>query len=261
MGEEFQRILIVFRTCNILIFQTMTLRVQSLINLEISLICSTLILVQMILWEPFFAHLEVFQICRNFILDTIKDSVYFGGEWLSNLTLLTHLDLSHLPNLNSSHVWLQMIGKLPKIQELKLPGCDLSDLYLLCLSRSLLNFSTSLAILDLSQNAFSSSKIFEWVFNATANLIELDLSNNIFKGTILKVLLLRNNSLTGKLPFSLKNCTELIMLDLGDNRFSGPIPYWLGQQLQMLSLRKNQFNGSLPQSLCDITNIQLLDLS
>ena len=51
------------------------------------------------------------------------------------------------------------------------------------------------------------------------------------------------------------------MLDLGDNRFSGPIPYWLGQQLQMLSLRKNQFNGSLPQSLCDITNIQLLDLS
>ncbi|RHN57538.1 putative leucine-rich repeat-containing, plant-type, leucine-rich repeat domain, L [Medicago truncatula] len=161
MGEEFQRILLVFRTCNILIFQTMALRVQSLINLEISLICSTLILVQMILWEPFFVHLEVFQICRNFILDTIKDSVYFGGEWLSNLTLLTHLDLSYLPNLNSSHVWLQMIGKLPKIQELKLSGCDLSDLYILSLSRSLLNFSTSLATLDLSQNAFSSSKIYE----------------------------------------------------------------------------------------------------
>jgi Leucine-rich repeat (LRR) protein len=51
------------------------------------------------------------------------------------------------------------------------------------------------------------------------------------------------------------------MLDLGDNRLSGPIPYWLGQQLQMLSLRKNRFYGSLSHSLCYLTNIQLLDLS
>ncbi|KAK2377396.1 receptor protein EIX2 [Trifolium repens] len=107
-----------------------------------------------------------------------------GGEWLSNLTHLTHLDLGYLPNLNSSHVWLQMIAKLPKIQELTLSGCDLSDHYLLSLSGSQLNFSTSLAMLDLSWNTFSSSKIFEWVFNATSNLIELDLSGNNLKGTI-----------------------------------------------------------------------------
>ncbi|MCH87449.1 receptor-like kinase, partial [Trifolium medium] len=79
----------------------------------------------------------------------------------------------------------------------------------------------------------------------------------------LKVLILRNNSLEGKLPVSLKNCTNLVMLDLGDNILSGPIPtpYWLGQQLQMLSLRRNQLSGSLPPSLCYLTNIQLLDLS
>ncbi|KAI5446106.1 hypothetical protein KIW84_014089 [Lathyrus oleraceus] len=51
------------------------------------------------------------------------------------------------------------------------------------------------------------------------------------------------------------------MLDVGSNRFSGPIPYWLIQQLQVLSLRKNRFPGSLPESLCYLTNIQLLDLS
>jgi Leucine-rich repeat (LRR) protein len=28
-----------------------------------------------------------------------------GGEWLSNLTLLTYLDFSYISNLNSSHVW------------------------------------------------------------------------------------------------------------------------------------------------------------
>ncbi|RHN57085.1 putative non-specific serine/threonine protein kinase [Medicago truncatula] len=77
----------------------------------------------------------------------------------------------------------------------------------------------------------------------------------------LKVLILRNNSLNGKLPLSLKNCTNLVMLDLGDNRFSGPIPYWLGRQLQMLSLGRNRFSGILPQSLCSLTNVQLLDLS
>ncbi|KAI5399063.1 hypothetical protein KIW84_064433 [Lathyrus oleraceus] len=51
------------------------------------------------------------------------------------------------------------------------------------------------------------------------------------------------------------------MLDVGSNRFSGPIPYWLRQQLQVLSLRKNRFSGSLLESLCYLTNIQLLDLS
>ncbi|KAI5388385.1 hypothetical protein KIW84_074180 [Lathyrus oleraceus] len=51
------------------------------------------------------------------------------------------------------------------------------------------------------------------------------------------------------------------MLDVGSNGFSGPIPYWLRQQLQVLSLRKNRFSRSLPKSLCYLTNIQLLDLS
>ncbi|MCH93238.1 LRR receptor-like serine/threonine-protein kinase GSO2-like, partial [Trifolium medium] len=77
----------------------------------------------------------------------------------------------------------------------------------------------------------------------------------------LEVLILRNNSLIGKLPVSLRNCTKLFMLDLGDNRLSGPIPYWLGQQLKMLSLRRNRFSGSLPLNLCYLTKLQLLDLS
>ncbi|MCI01228.1 receptor-like kinase, partial [Trifolium medium] len=78
---------------------------------------------------------------------------------------------------------------------------------------------------------------------------------------MLNALILRNNSFTGKFSVFLKNCYELIMLDLGDNRFSGRIPYWLGVNLQMLSLRRNQFSGNLSPSLCDLTNIQLLDLS
>ncbi|CAJ2653689.1 unnamed protein product [Trifolium pratense] len=200
------------------------------------------------------------------------------GEWLSNLTLLTHLDLSDIPNLNSSHIWLQMIAKLPKIQELTLIYCDLSDHYLLSFYPSLLNFSTSLTILDLSFNAFSSSKIFEWVFNATSNLTELDLSYNIFKGTIpydfgniknpLKRLDLYGNELHGGTSLeSFRDICTLQSLYLGINnlnedistilhKFSGCARY----SLQDLSLRHNQITGTLP-NLSIFPSLKTIDLS
>jgi hypothetical protein len=125
-----------------------------------------------------------------------------------------------------------------------------------------------LLVLDLSKNQLIGKLPDCWSHLKALEFI--DLSDNTLSGKVpssmgsmlkLNVLILRNNSLYGKLPVSLKNCIEMVMLDIGDNRFSGPIPYWLGQKLQMLSLRRNQFNGSLPQSLCNLTNIQLLDLS
>jgi len=203
---------------------------------------------------------------------------HVGGEWLSNLTLLTHLDSSHIPNLNSSHVWLQMIAKLPKIQELKLSGCDFSDLYLLSMPRSLFNFSTSLAILDLAVNAFSSSKIFEWVFNATTNLIELDLSNNIFKGTIpydfgnirnpLERLYLSGNELEGGTTLeSFRDICTLHSLTLDYNNLNEDISTILLKlsgsarySLQDLSLRYNQITGTFP-NLSIFPFLRSIDLS
>ncbi|GAU14451.1 hypothetical protein TSUD_249910 [Trifolium subterraneum] len=204
-----------------------------------------------------------------------------GGEWLSNLTLLTHLDLSYIYNLNSSHVWLQMIAKLPKIQELTLSGCDLSDHYLLSMSPSLLNFSTSLAILDLLDNTLSSSKIFEWVFNATSILIDLDLRYNNFKGTIpydfgnirnhLEWLDLSRNELHGGtsleslvtyIPDCWSHLKALEFLDLSDNSLFGEVPSSMGSlsKLKVLILRNNSLAGKLPISLKNCTNLVMLDL-
>jgi len=50
-----------------------------------------------------------------------------GGQWSSNLTSLTHLHMLFISNLDKSNSWLQMIGKLPKLIELSLRGCGLSD--------------------------------------------------------------------------------------------------------------------------------------
>ncbi|MCI26260.1 LRR receptor-like serine/threonine-protein kinase GSO2-like, partial [Trifolium medium] len=156
-----------------------------------------------------------------------------------------------------------MIAKLPKIQELVLSHCDLSDLYLLSLSPSLLNFSNSLAILDLSENTLSSSKIFEWVFNATTNLIELDLRDNMFKGTIpydfgngknhLEQINLSGNELEGGIPESFRDICTLHSLHLVSNNLSEDISTILLKlsgcarySLQDLDLSYNQITGTLP---------------
>ncbi|XP_029124542.1 receptor-like protein EIX2 [Cajanus cajan] len=80
----------------------------------------------------------------------------------------------------------------------------------------------------------------------------------------LKALVLANNNLTGELPCTLKNCSNLIMLDVGENMLSGPIPPWIGEsmlQLIILNMGGNHFSGNLPIHLCYLKHIQLLDLS
>ncbi|XP_058746816.1 receptor-like protein EIX1 [Vicia villosa] len=208
------------------------------------------------------SSLQELNLRYNYRLKFDDKNNHVGGQWLSNLTLLTHLDLSDIFNLNSSHLWMQMIAKLPSIQELKLSSCDLSDLYLHSLSHSRFNFSTSLAILDLSFNTFSSSKIFEWVFNATSNLIDLDLSDNKFNDTIpydfgniqnpLQRLDLFGNELQGGVPESIRHICTLKSLHLDGNNLNEDISTILHKlsgcarySLQYLGLSFNQITGKL----------------
>jgi len=100
------------------------------------------------------------------------------------------------------------------------------------------------------------------------SLLFLDLSNNKLSGKIpvsmgslvkLEVLVLRDNNLMGELASTLKNCSNLIMLDVAENMFSGPIPSWIGesmQQLIILNMRGNHFSGYLPIQLCYLKHIQ-----
>jgi len=48
----------------------------------------------------------------------------------------------------------------------------------------------------------------------------------------IEALVLRNNNLSGQLPSSLKNCSNnLALLDLGENKFHGSLPSWIGESL------------------------------
>ncbi|KAB1220075.1 hypothetical protein CJ030_MR3G005563 [Morella rubra] len=112
--------------------------------------------------------------------------------------------------------------------------------------------------------------------NALANLTLLssfNASNFLLPGPIpdwfgfrmaaLQVLDLRSCSVSGALPSSLGNLTNLTSLYLSNNKLTGQIPDSLGQQLRLsvLDLSKNLLTGSIPTSTTSLGNLSFLDIS
>ncbi|KAG5079378.1 hypothetical protein GYH30_003310 [Glycine max] len=134
-----------------------------------------------------------------------------GNQCLSNLISLTHLHLSSIPNdLHTSHSWLQMIAKLPKLRELRLIDCSLSDHFILSLRPSKFNFSTCLLVFDLSWNTFTSSMILfqrvPYQIILACGCVRLSLQDLDLSG----------NQITGSLP-DLSVFPSLKTLDLSEN--------------------------------------------
>ncbi|QCD94734.1 LRR receptor-like serine/threonine-protein kinase FLS2 [Vigna unguiculata] len=194
-------------------------------------------------------------------LDNLKISD--GGQWLSNLLSLTHLSLDFVSNLNRSHTWLQVIVKLPKLRELSLFHCSLSDNFILSSRTSKFNSSTSLSVLHLSQNSFTSPMVFQWVSNITSNLVELDLGYSLLEGSTssqfnmvmnsLRHLDLSSNNFKAKDLKSFTNICTLCSLYLSSNKFTEDLPSILGNlssgcvrhSLHELDLSSNDITGTL----------------
>ncbi|XP_073112423.1 receptor-like protein EIX2 [Elaeis guineensis] len=182
-----------------------------------------------------------------------------------------------------------------------LPELDPSNLYRINLSNNSfegpipLSFvrAVGLEILSLSNNYINGS-IHPFICNLT-DLLVLDLSNNNLSGRLpncwhksqqgavdsqkdmlgnsqgsmsgpisLLSLHMRNNSLSGDFPLFLRYCAQLVVLDLGKNKFSGNLPLWIGESLlslRILSLRSNSFSGNIPEQLSSLASVQVLDLA
>ncbi|RZB61538.1 Receptor-like protein EIX2 [Glycine soja] len=200
-----------------------------------------------------------------------------GDHWVSNLISLTHLSLVFISNLNTSHSFLQMIAKLPTLRELSLSECSLSDQFILSLRPSKFNFSSSLSILDLSSNSFTSSMILQWLSNVTSNLVELHLSDNHLTEDLpsilhnlssacvrhsLQDLDFKYNQITGSIP-DLSVFSSLRSLFLDGNKLSGKIPEGirLPFHLKSLSIRSNSLEGGIPKSFGNSCALSSLDMS
>lgn len=80
----------------------------------------------------------------------------------------------------------------------------------------------------------------------------------------LQSLHLSNNNLSGLFPISFQNLSSLETLDLGNNKFSGRIPSWVGYnfpKLRIISLRSNDFYGEIPIGISNLSSLQILDLA
>ncbi|XP_022636200.1 receptor-like protein 12 [Vigna radiata var. radiata] len=204
--------------------------------------------------------------------------IFTTDQWLSNLNSLTHLSFDYTSNFNSSPSWLRIISMLPKLRELSLIGCGLSDHFLLSFNPSNFNFSTSFSVLRLSLNSFTQPMIFQWVSNTTSNLVELDLSWNLLKGLTsnhfglamnsLEHLDLSYNVLKGEDLKSFINICTLHSLYMNGNNMTEDLSSILHNfsrgcvrySLQELSLAYNQIRGSI-LDLSAFSNLKVLDIS
>ncbi|KAE8077810.1 hypothetical protein FH972_016336 [Carpinus fangiana] len=105
------------------------------------------------------------------------------------------------------------------------------------------------------------------------NLLVLNLSNNLFQGSItyicertvtMSYLDISDNLLSGELPDCWGKLLNLNFLNLANNNLSGRIPYSIWDStrrgLESLHLQNNSFMGELPKSLKNCYSLKLLDL-
>ncbi|XP_030970946.1 LRR receptor-like serine/threonine-protein kinase RCH1 [Quercus lobata] len=162
-------------------------------------------------------------------------------------------------NLSKVNNWLHVVNKLPYLTSLMLYSCNLLNIFSIPLDNS----STSLDVLDLSDNNLtSSSSVLEWLFNSNTSVVELYLGYNQFQGLIpdgfsiiisLAYLSFYNNEFEGGIPKSFGGMCNLKMLTLSSNNLSGQL---LGifhnltgcanQSIESLNFDWNQIMGSLP---------------
>nr|GMD30741.1 receptor-like protein 12 isoform X1 [Ipomoea batatas] len=217
------------------------------------------------------SNLKCLDVSSNSLDGTISE-ISFSN--FSKLDVLILSDNSLTVNLGTH--WIPPF----QLSGLGLKSCELGPKF-----PNWLHTQTKLDTLDISNNGIS-DLIPQWFTNlskleylsASQNRIRgklpnipstlylVDFSSNLLEGHLnnMTSLHLRSNRFDGEFPLSLKNCTSLAILDLGNNYFTGGIPASIGESLKdlrILFLDSNELEGSIPINICQLQFIHIIDLS
>lgn len=157
----------------------------------------------------------------------------------------------------------QEIFSLPNLEELDLSHNPIE------FSFSGIGDAQNLLSLNLDETGLKS---YDGIENAVnLNVLHL-MSNNFIQNTIpdvffslsqLEVLYLSDNSFSGELPEGLKQLSNLKFFSCYECGLEGFMPEWIGDltKLEYLRLDGNSFSGSLPADISSMSSLEHLDLS
>lgn len=199
-----------------------------------------------------------------------------GLNWSSSTDCCLWEGIKCDANGRVSHLWLPWkgltgtislsIGNLTHLSHLNLSHNRLSGEFPSSLS------SNYIKIIDLSSNHFQ-GKIPSTIFRLTQNLITFNVSNNSFTGLIswsawvdsfcsIRLLDLSNNRFTGPVPLGLGSCSRLKTFRAGFNYLTGSLPddIYTATSLEQLSLSFNHISGSIKNGIVNLTSLRILEL-
>ncbi|KAB2039735.1 hypothetical protein ES319_D02G031100v1 [Gossypium barbadense] len=204
------------------------------------------------------------------------DGNHFNTSVFASLNKLSNLkSLSISENQLKGSIDMKDLEAFIKLRELDMSYNELRDFVIHqgdippCLSGM-----KDLSILDLSDNQLSGRVPEELITKNSLTILRL--SNNNLSGHVLPVILNANglsklyldgNNFSGEMAnvdVSISEFpTSLREINLGNNKFYGNLPRWMGNVsfLERLALSQNGFEGSIPMEFCNLNRLEFLDLS
>ncbi|KAL6571455.1 hypothetical protein OROHE_003098 [Orobanche hederae] len=139
---------------------------------------------------------------------------------------------------------------------------SLTNLQIVSLSHNNLSGSVPVSLFGNLSDIYSATiRILRLGFNAFTD-IDMSIPPVVCNNSVMQVLDLQKNQISGGFPLFFTNLSSLTSIDLSGNLFSGFLPREIGnlRKLEELRMANNSFTGLVPSDIKNCRNLSILDL-